>query len=69
MGSERWLGQDGLAMWSPPQRCPYCLDDARVQQEPNEDVVLIRGCVCSRGAVLRVLEGLARRRWHQLGIR
>jgi hypothetical protein len=52
-----------------PQRCPYCLGEARVEVAPETEVLLIRGCSCAATRTLRVPEGLARRRWRELGVR
>ncbi len=56
------------AVSTPPQRCPYCLQEATVEREPREEVVVIRGCPCAANGTLRVREWLARRRWRELGV-
>jgi hypothetical protein len=68
MGSAPWARLPGFRPWRPPQRCPYCLEDARVEQDPLEAVVSITGCGCAGEAPRRVPEALARRRWQQLGV-
>jgi len=64
-----WARLPGFKAWSPPQRCPYCLEDARVEQDPREGVVRVSGCGCPGEEPRRVPEALARRRWQQLGVR
>ena len=64
-----WARLDGFRAWTPPQRCPYCLEAAQVEQELVDGVVVVRGCPCSSPEGLRVSEALARRRWRQLGVR
>jgi hypothetical protein len=60
-----WARLEGFR-WKPPQRCPYCLEDATVRQE--DAVVIVTGCPCTAPGVLRVHEWIARRRWRQLGV-
>ena len=61
--------RDGVPAGKPPQRCPYCLQEASVEEEPQRAIVVVRGCQCAPDGVLRINEGLARRRWQQLGVR
>jgi len=60
---------ESAAGWALPQRCPYCLGEARVEAPPPGGLVVIRGCPCAANGTLRVAEGLARRRWRELGVR
>jgi hypothetical protein len=68
-----WARLGGYQPWSPPQRCPYCLEEARVEAEPTEGptegMVRIAGCACPGDAPRLMPEALARRRWQQLGVR
>ena len=64
-----WARLDGYRPWIPPQRCPYCLEEASVDTEPSEGMVRIAGCACPGDVPRRVPEALARRRWQQLGVR
>jgi len=63
-----WARLDGFRAWQPPQRCPYCLEDATVRPDPRQQVVEVSGCRCAAPGVLRVHEWIARRRWQQLGV-
>jgi hypothetical protein len=64
-----WARLEGYQPWRPPQRCPYCLEEARVEAEPSEGMVRIADCACPGDAPRRVPEALARWRWQQLGVR
>jgi hypothetical protein len=58
-----------VTLWPLPQRCPYCLGEARVESPPPGSLVVIRGCPCAANGTLRVAQGLAQRRWRELGVR